>query len=172
MNSPGKISSPGGHVLSASDGDPLKKMDATLRLIATLPAPTGLEDRVFAAAIRAPRSGRLLQWPKPLYARDWVRSIAAAAIVLAVGGGGWGIYSHVEQNVPGQATVAPRRIFEQGGFSSADVIRRPQTLNGPVVKKAEPVAAVKPAADAKKPARGLQKHRNTELQKKSQIFSR
>ena len=164
MNSASKISK-NGPVLNASEGDLLGQMDATLKLIATLPPPAGLEDRVFAGVIRAPRSGRLLDWPRPLYARDWVRSIAAALIVLAVGGGGWGIYSHVEQNVPGQATVAPRTMFQPRGFSSADVIRRPQTLNGPVVTKAEPLAAVKPVPDAKKP----HKAGMTEIQKRSRV---
>lgn len=168
MNSPSNISSSNGPVLSASEGDPLKQMDATLRLIATLAPPAGMEDRVFAGVLAAPRAGRVLQWPKPLYARDWVRSIAAAVIVLAVGGGGWGIYSHVEQKMPGQATIAPRPMLQPGGFSSADMIRRPQTLNGPVVKKAEPVTSVK--KPAQKPAtHGMQKTSNTELQKKLRV---
>ncbi len=37
--------------------------EATLRLIAQLPAPLGLEDRVLAGLNSAPRSGRLLHWP-------------------------------------------------------------------------------------------------------------
>ncbi len=35
----------------------------TLRLIASLPAPAGLEDRVHKALRAAPRSGRVLAWP-------------------------------------------------------------------------------------------------------------
>lgn len=145
MNSTGNNPNSSGFGSSTSAEAALKDLDATLRLLAKLPAPTGLEDRLFAGALETPRKGRILKWPQPLYARDWVRSIAAAAIVLAVGGGGLGIYAHV-QNQPARVLVAPRTIFQPGGFSSAEMIRRPQTLNGPVVKKPEPVTGAKPNA--------------------------
>jgi hypothetical protein len=151
MNSPSKLSNVKGHGSNENGPSVLDDMDATLRLIATLPAPGGLEDRVFAGALAAPRRAPVLEWPRPLYVRDWVRSIAAAAIVLAVGGGGWGIYSHVEKNWPARAISVPRQIIEPGGFSSAEIIRRPQTLNGPVVKKMAPATKEKaqPAESAK-----------------------
>lgn len=154
MNSPRNIPGNNDLGLDAPAGAALEGMDATLRLLANLPVPAGLEDRVFAGMLAAPPKARVLEWPRPLYAREWVRGIAAAAIVLAVGGGGWGIYAHVQQNAPAQATTAPARIAAPGGFSSAEVIRRPQTLNGPVVKKAEPVKEVKsPAAPSAAPAK-------------------
>lgn len=146
MNSPSNIPNGNGSGSPALVEEALKNLDATLRVLAKLPAPAGLEDRIFASALAAPRKARILEWPRPLYARDWVRSVAAAAIVLAVGGGGWGIYAHVEQNQPARVIVAPRPVFQQGGFSSAEMIRRPQTLNGPVVKKAEPAASAKTKA--------------------------
>ncbi len=142
MNFPENVPNATGPDPDVSRAATLAEMDATLRMIANLPAPAGLEDRMFAGVLKAPRKAGVLSWPRRLYARDWVRSIAAAAIVLAVGGGGWGIYAHVAPNEPVRAIAAPRRIFEPGGFSSAEVIRRPQTLNGPVVKT-EPAAAAK-----------------------------
>lgn len=167
MNSQDRI--PGAHDSDsqASADVALKSLDATLHWLATLPAPAGLEDRVFAGMLATPRKARVLEWPQPLYTRDWMRGIAAAAIVLAVGGGGWGLYSHVKPNEPAHAIVAPRPAFQPGGFSSAEMIRRPQTLNGPPVKKAEPAESAKAktakvatakTVTAKKPARTLDAH--------------
>jgi hypothetical protein len=128
-------------------------VETTLRLIATLPAPEGLEDRVNAslrtAQRSAPRTGRILAWPTTSWlGRDWMRSAAAATIVLVVAGGGWGIYTHVQ---PARGIAAPPRVAAPAGFSSAGAMRTPQTLNGPVVK--HPVTA-KPQpvkSPAKKP---------------------
>jgi hypothetical protein len=107
--------------------------EATLRLIAQLPAPMGLEDRVIAGLHAAPRGGRILQWPAVLHpASSWMRGAAAAAIVFVVAGGGWGIYTRVQPNQPTKAIVMPR-AGAGGGFSSAGAMRTPQTVNGPVV---------------------------------------
>ena len=77
--------------------------EETLRLIAHLPVPQGLEDRVRAALHSRPRQGRILSWPSvPRLESNWMRSAAAAAIVFVVAGGGWGIYSRVQ---PPQAKV-------------------------------------------------------------------
>jgi hypothetical protein len=131
------------------------EFEATLRMLASLPAPQGLEERV-EASLRAvpqtaPARARILAWPTTLRLDNaWVRSslarsAAAAAIVAVVIGGGWGVYSRVQ---PAQSvriiTVSPHGAA-QGGFSSAGAMRTPQTLNGPV---AVPPAAV-PAADTK-----------------------
>ena len=154
MNSENRIPSAHESNSQASDDAALKSLDATLHLLGTLRAPAGLEDRVFAGIMAAPRKSRVLEWPQPLYLRDWVRGIAAALIVLAVGGGGWGLYSHVKPSEPARAVTAPQTVFQPGGFSSAEMIRRPQTLNGPPVKKVEPAEAAKAkaaeAATAKK----------------------
>lgn len=146
MNSDDNIPSANGSGSNAGASAALKDMDATLRLMATLPAPVGFEDRVFAAVAASPRKSRVLEWPRPVYERDWVRSIAAAVMVFAIGGGGWGIYSHVQQNQTPSAIATPRIIPEPGRFSSAEMIRRPQTLKGPVVAKAAPEKTVKAEA--------------------------
>ena len=131
----------------------LETVEATLRMLATLPAPEGLEDRVYAslrtAQQSAPRKGHMLVWPTVLgLERDWMRSAAAAAIVLVVAGGGWSIYTHVQ---PTKGIAVPPHVAAPAGFSSAGAMRTPNTLNGPVVK--HPVTAVtQPAkSPAKKP---------------------
>jgi hypothetical protein len=132
-------------------GEGLSPAEATLRLVAQLPAPEGLEDRVHAGLRSAPRSSRVLAWPVSLRA-EWMRAAAAAAIVFVVAGGGWGIYSRVQpgqlgQGQPGQGIVVPRGAGP-GQFSTGDAMRRPQTLQGPVV--AHPVTTTpKPEAPAK-----------------------
>ncbi len=110
----------------------------TLRLIATLPAPAGLEDRIKTRLERAPRAGRVLFWPASYAGGGWVRgstvrAAAAAAIVFVVAGGGWGVYSRVQTATQPRVIVMPPRVNSAGGFSSAGAIRTPQTLNGPVV---------------------------------------
>lgn len=111
--------------------------EATLRLIAQLPAPAGIEDRVIAGLHSAPRKGRILQWPAMLHpGSSWMRGAAAAAIVFVVAGGGWGIYTRVQPTQPVKVLVMPR-AGAGSGFSSAGAMRTPQTLNAPVV--AEPV---------------------------------
>jgi hypothetical protein len=130
------------------------EFEATLRLLASLPAPEGLEERVEAGLRAAPRTdagrARILAWPAALRMQNaWMRSslarsAAAAAIVFVVAGGSWGVYSRVQTNQPAKL-VLPLRATPQGGFSSAGAMRTPQTLNGPVV--APPVTA--PAAETK-----------------------
>ena len=123
--------------------------EETLQLIAHLPPPAGLEDRVHAALLSQPRKGRILSWPAvPRIESSWMRSAAAAAIVFVVAGGGWGIYSHVQQP-QAKIIVMPMHVTTQGGFSSAGAMRTPNTLNGPVL--AHPVTA--PAKPAKRVAK-------------------
>jgi hypothetical protein len=127
--------------------------EETLRLIARLSAPEGLEERV-RAGLRAatltelPKT-RILRWPVALRLdNDWMRAAAAAAIVAVVVGGGWGISSRFQPAQPSSAIAVPLRGAGQTGFSSAGAMRTPQTLNGPIV--AHPAALVtqpaKPAA--------------------------
>ncbi|MGA3136205.1 MAG: hypothetical protein ABSC88_09455 [Terracidiphilus sp.] len=135
--------------------------EETLRLIAHLPAPEGLEDRVHAglrlSRLSAPRSSRILTWPTVLRpGSDWMRGSAAAAIVLAVVGGGWGVYSRVQQSHPAKVIAMPPRVAAPGGFSGAGAMRTPNTLNGPVVANpatAKPAPAKMPAGTAQKPKR-------------------
>ena len=138
--------------------------DETLRLIASLPAPEGLEERVHAALRRAPHTGSILTWPLALTPQSgWMRAAAAAAIVFVVAGGGWGVYSHVERGQPATAIVLPR-VPVSGGFSSAGAMRTPQTLNGPVVAHPAPerpsqAVVPKKAKAQKAPAAARRAHR-------------
>jgi hypothetical protein len=132
-----------------SGGDAPSSVDATLRLIARLPAPEGLEDRVNAGLRAAPRVGRVLVWPSPL-AGEWLRAAAAAAIVFVVAGGGWGIYSRIQLGQPGRG-IGGSHGGAPSGFSEGGAVRRPQTLVGPAVT-GPPVPARAPAASSKSKA--------------------
>jgi hypothetical protein len=133
--------------------------EETLRLIASLPAPAGLEDRVQAGLRAAPGTARILYWPAALLpasgmAGSWLRGAAAAAIVFVVAGGGWGIYSRVQPIQPARVLVMPPRVGAGGGFSSAGAMRTPETLNGPVLlhpATVQPAQAKTPARTAKTP---------------------
>jgi hypothetical protein len=114
--------------------------EATLRLIAKLPAPAGLEDRVHAGLLSSlsvhphatQRTARVLSWPATARAgSSWMRSAAAAAIVFVVAGGGWGIYSRVQQPQSAKVIVLPHGSAP-GEFTNAGAMRTPKTLNGPV----------------------------------------
>lgn len=134
MNSPTEDN----HAMQAGEAN------ETLRIIASLPAPEGLEDRVNRALSDAPRLARVLPWPQSR--ERWVdsafaRGAAAAAIVFVVGGGSWGVYSRVHSSDVPRAIVMPRVAAPGSGFSSAGAMRTPQTLNGPTL--AHPVAPPK-----------------------------
>ncbi|HEX4028878.1 MAG TPA: hypothetical protein VHX20_00860 [Terracidiphilus sp.] len=113
----------------------------TLRLLAALPPPQGLEARIHAVLASPHRphqqSARLLAWPARGVQRVWLRSAAAAAIAFVVVGGGWGVYSSIQPRMqpwqPGGAVPALPQLSGPGGFSGAGAIRTPQTLNGPVL---------------------------------------
>ncbi len=146
---------PNAFALDASSGD--ETGEATLRLLARLPAPEDLEDRVHLFLRAAPRRGRILSWPAALGPDSrWLRGAvgrgaAAAAIVCVVAGGGWGVYSRVQ---PAQTTqvIATPRVAAPSGFSSAGAMRTPQTLNGPVL--AHPLSTAAKQTQAKEnPAR-------------------
>ncbi len=138
--------------------------EETLRLVASLPAPAGLEDRVHAglraAAERGPQRrilvagvssrGRVLAWPSRFHPQSsWMRTAAAAAIVFVVAGGGWGVYTHVQRSQPARVIAMPARMPAAGGFSSLGAMRTPETLPGPT--------APKPAAANKAQAKGTKK---------------
>jgi hypothetical protein len=135
-----------------SNDSGVSEAERTLRLIARLPAPEGLEDRVQAGLTAAPHRGSILTWPVPLtLASGWMRSAAAAAIVFVVAGGGWSIYSRVQPGQPGQLPqgIAGPHIAGPGQFSTGEAVRRPQTLIGPTVTHPAPI---KPS-QAKVPAK-------------------
>jgi hypothetical protein len=140
---------------SAGRGNRSASFDETLRLIASLPAPAGLEERIHAGLRAAPRKARIFAWPSTFRAEgNWkhssaMRAAAAAAIVGLVLGGGWGILSHVQVAQPASAIAQPPHLSAPAGFSSAGAMRVPQTLNGPVVTQ-PPAAQPKP-----KPAKSI-----------------
>ncbi|MGA3160288.1 MAG: hypothetical protein ABSC77_03650 [Terracidiphilus sp.] len=150
------------------------EFEETLRLIAGLSAPEGLEERVQAglrtAASEASGRVRILRWPVALrlenvWMQNLVRAAAAAAIVAVVVGGGWGISSRFQPTQPSSAIAVPPHGNSQGGFSSAGAMRTPQTLNGPVV--APPATA---ALETNKPAGKTQtRHRKHAAAKKGII---
>jgi hypothetical protein len=126
----------------------------TLRLIAGLPAPAGLEERVHKALHAAPRGGRVLAWParfrtKTVMESNWMRAAAAAAIVFVVVGGGWGVYTRVQTGQPGKVVVMPLRGPSSGGIAGAGAIRTPVTIPGPKIKEQKSPAATKPSAPKK-----------------------
>ncbi len=131
----------------------VEEAEAALRHIASLAAPEGLEDRVKARLKAGPPKGRVLAWPTSgSSGESWARSTvargaAAAAIVLAVAGGSWGVYSRVQPAEQPQRVVMPR-VVAPGGFSGAGAVRTPQTLKGPVLK--HPVEARGQASTHKK----------------------
>jgi hypothetical protein len=134
------------------------EFETTLRLIASLPAPEGLAERVQAGLKAAPcaaaGNARILAWPKALRLENgwWqsslARSVAAAAIAAVVAGGGWSVYSRVQMNQAERAIVLPR-VAAPGGFSSAGAMRTPQTLNGPAAARPVTVGTQAAKADGK-----------------------
>ena len=86
------------------------EFEETLRLIARLSAPKGLEERVQAGLRAASPKARILRWPVALRLdNDWMRAAAAAAIVAVVVGGGWGISSRFQPSQPSSAIAVPQR---------------------------------------------------------------
>ena len=134
--------------------------EETLRLIAKLPPPEGLVDRVQSRLRTAPPAAKLLGWPVALRPvggwmhGDFVRAVAAASIVCVVAGGAWGIYMHVPPAAAPAAKVIvmPARVGSSGGFSSAGAMRTPDTLKGPVLthnvkSESQQIEAVPPASN-------------------------
>jgi hypothetical protein len=149
------------NAVGISTTDSLLNAEATLRLIATLPAPEGLAGRVQLRLDAEPRTARVLSWPSSLQpGADWLRgnamrTAAAAAIVFAVAGGGWGVYSRVQPASSARIIVMPPRTNSPGAFSNAGAIRTPQTTNGPVLARPatlSPIIVKLHAKDATKSA--------------------
>lgn len=123
--------------------------DETLRLIASLPAPDGLSDRVQAALrTTAPHSATVLHWPVALSSHSsFLRGAAAAAIVCVVAGGGWRIYSHVPAQTSPQVIQMPQGTGLSSGFGAAGARHVPDTLNGPVLTRRAPVPPLSGVSD-------------------------
>lgn len=145
-----------------ASAEPPDSGEATLRLIAQLAPPEGLEKRVLTSLRTAPRSGRVLSWPNLLQPSEaWMRSAAAAAIVFVVAGGGWSIYMHVQP--PRTTTVAAPA--HGGGFSSAGAVRMPETVTVPMIAKPADTQA-KP--EKKAPVASMSHHRTHAVARKAQ----
>lgn len=130
---------------------PRSAAEETLRLVAKLPAPDGLVDRVQERLRTAPRPARVFAWPLAAGTFRYsaaMRGAAAAAIVVMVAGGGWSIYSHV-QPLPVAAPMAAPARMSGGGFSSAGAMRTPDSPKGPVLTHAIKAAPATPAAQKK-----------------------
>ena len=141
--------------------------EETLRIIATLPTPEGLEDRVMKALHDARRTANVLPWPSEVRG-GWMRSAmargaAAAAIVFVVGGGSWGVYSRVHPTQTPRIIAMPR-VAAPGGFSNAGAMRTPQTLDGPTL--------VHPVTPAAKHAPAAPRTQTTPIRKKTQKTSK
>lgn len=116
--------------------------EETLRRLAQLPAPTGLQERVQARLATANKQNKRDDWRaffSKLFApqSSWRRGLAAAAIVLVIFGVGWGIAWSIQPPAPAAQIAPPVGATVSGGFSSAGAIRTPPTLQGPAVKKAD-----------------------------------
>jgi hypothetical protein len=125
----------------------LADAETTLRLVTQLPVPKGLEERIKTALSTAPQTGRVLVWPASptaLLHSTLARSAAAAAIVLAVAGGGWSVYLHVRPAEPVRAIAMPQHVAAPGQFSSAGAMRTPQSETAPVVAPQKAGPADKP----------------------------
>jgi hypothetical protein len=140
--------------------------EKTLRLLASVPAPKGIEERVKAGLRSAPRQAQLVRWPLAAGSgggwmhNSMMRAAAAAAIVIVVAGGGWEVYSHIRVAPEPAAAAAPQHVGGQSGFSTAATRRVPQTLEGPILavpvtekQKADVRPAATPSTDSKTAAK-------------------
>jgi hypothetical protein len=109
-----------------------------LRVIASLPAPDGLVERVQTKLRTAPRSSRVLGWPLALVPGGWgygnaMRGAAAAAIVCVVAGGGWRIYSRVQPGPSAKMVVMPAPAGPVRGFSIGGSVHTPDPIRAPIL---------------------------------------
>ena len=85
-----------------------------------------------------------------------MRTAAAAAIVFVVAGGGWGVYTRVQQVQPSQGDRrCPRGCQRPDGFSSAGAMRTPETLPGPTALELRQAEGRRSSKAAKKPVTGV-----------------
>ena len=119
--------------------------ERSLRLIASLPAPDGIEERVKAGLRAAPTQPGVIGWPvwSPTRAgwaqASYMRAAAAAAIVFVVAGGGWGVYRHFGLAPAPTADAVQQRIEGGSGLSAAGARRTPKTVEGPKISGPETV---------------------------------
>ena len=113
--------------------------ERSLRLIASLPAPAGIEDRVKAGLRVVRTQSGVIGWPVSSATRagwaqvSYMRAAAAAAIVFVVAGGGWGVYRHFGPAPAPTAAGVQQRIEGRSGLSAAGAMRTPKTVEGPKI---------------------------------------
>lgn len=130
--------------------------EETLRVIAVLPAPDGLVERVRGRLQEAPqdsqsKAGKVLSWSGAVW-----RGAAAAAIVCAVAGGAWGVYLQVEPVMAARNTAPQVRVRMQGGFANAGAMRTPDSVlktEAPKLKQMDADKAAKKKAETAEKAR-------------------
>lgn len=142
--------------------------EQSLRLVASLPAPVGIEERVKCGLKDASSQTAVIAWPssRARWAQvSYLRGAAAAAIVLMVAGGGWGVYAHFGQAPLPAGAVVPQRI-EGGGFSSAAARRTPKTVDGSAIAVPTTMRQKAVTGNTSKQHRDVGKHR---LNKKNRV---
>ncbi len=105
----------------------------SLRLIASLPAPVGIEERVKCGLQDASSQTAVIAWPF-IPRRGWaqvsyLRAAAAAAIVLMVAGGGWGSPCAFRAGAFAAGNAVPQRIERRRSFRGGSK-RTPKTVDG------------------------------------------
>jgi hypothetical protein len=126
----------------------------TLHLLTQVEPPKGLAERVQSRLEDEPRRRThrgLLHLFDPLTPwGNWMRGLAAAAIVAILAGGCWEVFSrsHAPAVTPSASLAAPSTTTTGNGFTSAGAVRKPQTLDGPLARPENDPA--KSAVKAKK----------------------
>jgi hypothetical protein len=116
----------------AHSGELPGSFEETLRMLANVPVPEGLADRVQVGLSAAPRQGRVLSWPAAFRpGGSMMRAAAVAGIVAVIAGGGYGVYSRVQPAAQSRTVAMPAHLAAPGGFSNAGAMRTPQTLDQP-----------------------------------------
>jgi hypothetical protein len=120
--------------------------EETLRLVATMPPPAELTDRVHQRlAMEKDSAPRRSFWSLWMPAQRF-QFAAAAVLVVAVAGSTWSVY-HTNRGSKIVAPV-PHAVDSGGGFGTAGAERVPPTLN-PI--KVPPAPKKKPGAGRVKP---------------------
>lgn len=111
--------------------------ERSLRLIASLPAPVGIEDRLKSGLRGTPNQTGVIAWPLSSPNRvgwaqvSYLRAAAAAAIVFVVAGVGWEVHARFGPAPAPAAEAVPQRIDGGSGLSPAGAKRTPKTVEGP-----------------------------------------
>jgi len=135
----------------SSDETKMHEAEGTLRLVAQLPPPEELADRVhsrLAAEIAAERANPVRRsfWSLWMPAQR-IQFAAAAALALAVAGSTWSVY----HSKSGQIVVPVPQAAPNSGFGTAGAVRVPPSL-APIKVPAKNSSIPNPAIAKKKPS--------------------